>query len=42
MSSKLSTDHFRRAHGQSPRALMVGAAESAPCHDFKKVSGARW
>jgi hypothetical protein len=26
----VSTGHFRRTHGQSPRVLMVGAAESAP------------
>jgi hypothetical protein len=30
MSSNASTGPFRRTHGQSPRVLMVGAAESAP------------
>ena len=30
MSSSLSTGHFRRTHGQSPRVLTVGAVESAP------------
>jgi len=30
MTPNLSTAHLRRTHGQSPRILMVGAAESAP------------
>ena len=30
MSSSLSTGRFRRAHGQRPCALIVGADESAP------------
>jgi hypothetical protein len=31
MRSNVSTGHFRRTHAHSPRVLMVGAAESAPC-----------
>jgi hypothetical protein len=30
MSRSGSTGRFRRTHGQSPRVLAVGAAESAP------------
>ena len=30
MNAIASTGRFRRPHGQSPRVLMVGAAESAP------------
>jgi hypothetical protein len=30
MNPSAKTGHCRRAHGHSPRTLMVGAAESAP------------
>jgi hypothetical protein len=30
MSVDVSTAHLKRTHGESPRVLMVGAAESAP------------